>query len=78
MVPCDSGSNEEIENIKSELEYSINGTVEDSTLPHSIEYMAYYDSMSEIINNKDKDIKESEHYNNVLDFLVKKICIRGF
>ena len=73
--------NEQIENIKSELEYSINSTLPYETTPlRSIEYMAYDDSMSEIIelDLNNKDITKSEHYNNVLNFLVKKIYIRGF
>lgn len=70
-----------IENIKDELAYSINSTIPYETTPlRSIEYMAYDDSMSEIIDLylNNKDITKSEHYNNVLDFLVKKIFIRGF
>lgn len=70
-----------MEDIKEELEYSINSTLPYETTPLiSFEYTEYENSMSEIIDlriNK-KDIKESEHYNNVLDFLVKKIYIRGF
>ncbi|MGL6107571.1 hypothetical protein [Romboutsia sp.] len=79
--PSDRKYHEQIENIKSELEYSINSRVPYETTPlRSIEYMAYDDAMSEIIDLhlNNKDITKSEHYNNVLDFLVKKIYIRGF
>lgn len=70
-----------IEYIKDELAYSFNRTLPyESTPPtRSIEYIEYNNSISEIIDLylNDRDITKSEHYNNVLHFLVKKIYIRG-
>jgi len=74
--------NELMSSIQSELEHSLM-----LSLPYeaeglnkmSVEYVRYANSIDEIIDlyKEDKDITKSEHYNNVLHFLVKKIYIRG-
>jgi len=74
--------NEIMEDIKSQLEYLLMESLPYETEVHnkmSVEYVRYANSINELFNldKENKDITKSEHYNNILHFLIKKIYIRG-
>lgn len=79
---CDHQKAEQIEKIESEIKFSISDRFVgyNETKQFSFPYRAYDIAMSEIIDLylNDKDIKKSEDYNTVLDFLVKILYIRGY
>ncbi len=79
---CDHQKGEQIENIESEIKFSISDRFVgyNETKQFSFPYRAYDIAMSKIIDLylNDKDIKKSEDYSTVLDFLVKTLYIRGY